>query len=114
MDPLPFIELTARTAGQAIMARSGNVEVVAELAAEFDFSEDDGSRPASIRSLQYLLPNFVFPQVEAESGKPVPDWIKNNVPDLLLPWAIFAGEAPPEPPTFEGDGRDAPMDAAPM
>ena len=48
------------------MARSGNVEVVAELAAEFDFSEDDGSRPASIRSLQYLLPNFVFPQVEAE------------------------------------------------
>ena len=95
-----------------MMARSGNVEVVAELADEFGFTEDDGSRPASIRSLKYLLPNFVFPQIEAESGKPVPDWIKNNVPDVLLPWSIFAGEAPPEPPTYEGDGRDATMDAA--
>ncbi|KAL1523682.1 hypothetical protein AB1Y20_018615 [Prymnesium parvum] len=47
---------------EAMMARSGNVEVVAELAREFDFTEEDGSRPASIRSLKYLLPNFVFPQ----------------------------------------------------
>ena len=47
---------------QALMARSGNVEVVAELAKELDFRDTDGRRPASIRSLQYLLPNFVFPQ----------------------------------------------------
>lgn len=53
---------------QAIMARSGKVEVVAELAKEFGFTEEDGTRPASIRSLRYLLPNFVFPQVEASSG----------------------------------------------
>lgn len=50
------------------MARSGKVEVVAELAKEFGFAEEDGTRPASIRSLRYLLPNFVFPQVEASSG----------------------------------------------
>jgi len=83
---------------EAMMARSGNVEVVAELAREFDFTEEDGSRPASIRSLKYLLPNFVFPQIEAESGKPLPEWMRANVPDFLLPWSIFASGPPPEKP----------------
>lgn len=79
-----------------MMSRSGNVEVVAELAKEFDFVDVDGNRPPSIRSLQYLLPNFVFPQVEKEAGKPVPDWIKNNIPDVLLPWSTFSSGPPPE------------------
>ena len=79
---------------EAMMARSGNVEVVAELAQEFGFTDVSGSRPASIRSLQYLLPNFVFPQIEKESGKPVPAWLRDNVPDLLLPWFIFSGPPP--------------------
>ena len=81
---------------EQMMARSGNVEVVAELAKEFGFTDLDGSQPPSIRSLQYLLPNFVFPQVEKEAGKPVPDWIKNNVPDILLPWSTFSSGPPPE------------------
>jgi len=80
----------------AMMARSGNVEVVAELAKEMDFTDVDGTRPASIRSLQYLLPNFVFPQVEKEAGKPVPDWMKNNIPDMLVPWSVFSSGPPPE------------------
>lgn len=80
-----------------MMERSGNIEVVAELAKELDFYDIDGkTRPASIRSLQYLLPNFVFPQVEKEAGKPVPDWMKNNVPDILLPWSVFSSGPPPE------------------
>lgn len=79
-----------------MMARSGNVEVVAELAKEMDFTDVDGNRPASIRSLQYLLPNFVFPQVEKEAGKPVPDWMKQNVPDILVPWSVFSSGPPPE------------------
>lgn len=79
-----------------MMARSGNVEVVAELGKEMGFTDVNGNLPASIRSLQYLLPNFVFPQVEKESGKPVPDWIKDNVPDILLPWSVFSGGPPPE------------------
>ena len=79
-----------------MMARSGNVEVVAELAKEFGFTDLDGSQPPSIRSLRYLLPNFVFPQVEKESGKPIPGWIKNNVPDILLPWSTFSSGPPPE------------------
>ena len=81
---------------EAMMARSGNVEVVAELADEFGFTDVDGNRPPSIRSLKYLLPNFVFPQVEKEAGKPVPDWIRNNVPDILLPWSVFSSGPPPD------------------
>ena len=82
---------------KTMMERSGNVEVVAELAKEFDFTDVDGTQPPSIRSLQYLLPNFVFPQIEKESGgKPLPDWIKNNVPDILLPWSTFSSGPPPD------------------
>eukprot|EP00532_Pseudo-nitzschia_australis_P001359 CAMPEP_0168180760 /NCGR_PEP_ID=MMETSP0139_2-20121125/10750_1 /TAXON_ID=44445 /ORGANISM="Pseudo-nitzschia australis, Strain 10249 10 AB" /LENGTH=366 /DNA_ID=CAMNT_0008101081 /DNA_START=152 /DNA_END=1255 /DNA_ORIENTATION=- len=81
-----------------MMERSGNVEVVAELAKEFDFNDLDGNRPPSIRSLKYLLPNFVFPSIEKEleDGKEIPDWIKNNIPDILLPWSTFSSGPPPE------------------
>ena len=54
-----------------------------------------------------LLPNFVFPQIEAEAGKPVPGWLRDNVPDLLLPWSIFAGP-PPEPKGKRAEGEAAP------
>lgn len=76
------------------MERSGNVEVVAELANEFGFTDIDGTQPSSIRSLRYLLPNFVFPRIEKEAGKPLPQWLKDRVPDLLLPWYIFSGPPP--------------------
>jgi len=76
---------------------SGQVCVVAELAQELGFTEDDGSVPPSIRSLRYLAPNFIFPQIESESGKPVPEWLKSNVPDWKLPWSVFSGGPPPEP-----------------
>ncbi len=83
---------------EAMMERSGNVEVVAELANEFDFNDVNGNRPPSIRSLKYLLPNFVFPSIEKEleDGKEIPAWIKDNVPDILLPWSIFSSGPPPE------------------
>jgi len=80
---------------------SGKVAVVAELAKALGFAEDDGTVPPSIRSLRYLAPNFVFPQIEKESGEPVPHWIKDNVPDLLLPWSVFGGGPPPEPARLE-------------
>eukprot|EP00533_Pseudo-nitzschia_delicatissima_P008632 CAMPEP_0116081274 /NCGR_PEP_ID=MMETSP0327-20121206/2112_1 /TAXON_ID=44447 /ORGANISM="Pseudo-nitzschia delicatissima, Strain B596" /LENGTH=355 /DNA_ID=CAMNT_0003572003 /DNA_START=141 /DNA_END=1208 /DNA_ORIENTATION=- len=83
---------------EAMMERSGNVEVVAELANEFDFDDVNGNRPPSIRSLKYLLPNFVFPSIEKEleDGKEIPAWIKDNVPDILLPWSTFSSGPPPE------------------
>ena len=81
-----------------MLARSGNVEVVAELAAERGFAEADGTRPPSIRSLKYLLPNFVFPAIEKDlgEGKTLPAWLKNNVPDVLLPWSTFSSGPPPD------------------
>ena len=80
---------------EALLERSGEVQVVAELARELDFVDSDGRRPPSIRSLAFILPEFVFPQVEAESGKPVPRWIRENVPDVLLPWSVFTSGPPP-------------------
>ena len=77
---------------------SGNVVVVAELAEQLGFREADGSLPPSIRSLRYLAPNFIFPQIEEESGKPLPDWVKDNVPDIKLPWSVFSSAPPPERP----------------
>lgn len=74
--------------------RSGKVVVVAELAKELGFSDTDGRLPASLRSLQFILPNFVFPQIEKQSGS-LPSWIKDNVPDYLLPWSVFSGGPPP-------------------
>ena len=75
--------------------RSGKVAVVAELAKELDFTDIDGRTPPSIRSLQFILPNFVFPQIEKESGSSLPSWITDNVPDYLLPWSTFSGGPPP-------------------
>jgi len=91
------VELAALSK-DSMMDRSGNVEVVAELATEFGFLDTNGKKPASIRSLKYLLPNFVFPSIEKEleDGKEIPAWIKDNVPDILVPWSTFSSGPPPE------------------
>jgi len=91
------VELAALSK-DSMMKRSGNVEVVAELATEFGFTDTNGNRPSSIRSLQYLLPNFVFPSIEKEleDGKEIPAWIKDNIPNILLPWSVFSSGPPPE------------------
>ena len=81
--------------GEALLERSGDVQVVAELARDLDFADVDGNRPPSIRSLAFLFPQFIFPQIEAESGQTVPSWIKEAVPDVLLPWSIFTSGPPP-------------------
>ena len=83
---------------------TGKVAVVAELAEELDFAEEDGSRPPSIRSLKYLAPNFIFPQIEKEAGEPLPAWIKDNVPNWKLPWWVFSSEPPPEQEAPRSEG----------
>ncbi|KAL7471226.1 hypothetical protein ACHAXS_011538 [Conticribra weissflogii] len=76
---------------------SGKVGVVAELAKYVGFVDEDGRRPPSIRSLRYLLSSFVFPKIEKEmNGGKIPDFIRNNIPDYLLPWDIFMSGPPPE------------------
>lgn len=74
---------------------SGDVVVVAELAKELGFTDSDGRIPPSIRNLKFILPSFVFPQIEKQSGAPVPAWMTENVPDFLLPWSIFSSGPPP-------------------
>lgn len=78
-------------------SRSGTVVVVAELAKELGFTDINGRTPSSIRDLKFLLPNFVFPMIEKQMGGGVslPSWIKNNVPEYLLPWSVFSGGPPP-------------------
>lgn len=75
--------------------RSGDVVVVAELAKELGFTDLDGSIPPSIRSMKFILPNFVFPQIEKERGAALPSWVMDNVPDYLLPWFVFSSGPPP-------------------
>lgn len=75
--------------------RSGDVIVVAELAKELGFTDVGGRVPASIRNLKFILPGIVFPQIEKKSGNSIPEWIKENVPDYLLPWFVFSGGPPP-------------------
>lgn len=75
--------------------RSGGVVVVAELARELGFTDVDGRTPASIRNLKFILPGIVFPQIEKQRGTSLPGWIKDNVPDYLLPWFVFSGGPPP-------------------
>mmetsp|Transcript_7947 Transcript_7947/g.17227 ORF Transcript_7947/g.17227 Transcript_7947/m.17227 type:complete len:401 (-) Transcript_7947:410-1612(-) len=75
--------------------RSGKVAVVAELAKELGFTDADGRMPPSIRSLKFILPGFVFPQIEKESGAALPEWLTENVPDYLLPWSVFSSGPPP-------------------
>jgi len=81
----------------AAQARSGQVVVAAELADDKGYTDVDGTTPPSIRNLRFLLPSFVFPQIEKESqGKAtVPAWIKENIPNVLLPWSLFASGPPP-------------------
>ena len=117
------VELLTRPA--LMEQRSGSVQVVAELARELSFldpkppppsssspsssspSSAASNPPASIRSLRFLLPNFVFPQIEAESRAELPAWVKDNVPDLLLPWSLFSGNPPPPPPQTGSPSPDA-------
>lgn len=78
---------------QYLPSVSGSVQVVAELAEQFGFEDEGGRRPASIRSLRYLLPNYVFPEMRKQ-GVQLPDWIDDAIPDLKLPWAVFKGGPP--------------------
>ena len=75
--------------------RSGDVVVVAELAKELGFTDINGTMPPSIRNLKFILPSFVFPQIEKQTGAPLPEWLTNNIPDYLLPWSVFSSGPPP-------------------
>jgi dehydrogenase/reductase SDR family member 1 len=60
-----------------LMGRSGSVQIVAELARELGFRDVSGAQPPSIRSLQFLLPNYALKSAFSAApslAKFVPDW----------------------------------------
>lgn len=67
------------------------LQVVAELARELgEVDPASGLQPPSIRSLQFLLPNFVLPA----SWPPLPEWALGLIPDLKLPLWLMTQRPP--------------------
>lgn len=73
--------------------KSGTFQVVAELAQEYGFTEDDGRQPPSIRSLRFLLPAYGMDKATREK---IPGWMLDKIPDVKLPFFVMAQGAPPE------------------
>lgn len=62
-----------------VMRRTGRVQIVAELARQYGLVDQAGNSPASLRSLQFLLPAAI------PSLRPYATWL----PDLKLPWWLM-------------------------
>jgi NAD(P)-dependent dehydrogenase (short-subunit alcohol dehydrogenase family) len=71
--------IAALAADATVMRRTGQVQIVAELARDYGLVDADGQRPASLRSLRFVLPSAV-PGLRAYAGL---------VPDLELPWPFL-------------------------
>jgi dehydrogenase/reductase SDR family member 1 len=92
---------TPQFTGNAIVAlatdadnlqKSGTVQVVAELATEYGFTDVDGKTvPPSIRSLRFLLYNYVIQKSPLLRNRIPSTWI----PDIRIPFWIMAQGRPP-------------------
>jgi NAD(P)-dependent dehydrogenase (short-subunit alcohol dehydrogenase family) len=71
--------IAALAADPQVLRRTGQVQIVAELARVYGLVDADGRRPASLRSLRFVLP-MALPGLQAHA-----DW----VPDLELPWPFL-------------------------
>lgn len=71
--------IAALASDSKVMKYTGKVQIVAELAERYSLTDDDGDRPASLRSLRFLLP-FTFPAL-----KNYP-WL---IPNFKLPWFLL-------------------------
>mmetsp|Transcript_17793 Transcript_17793/g.36966 ORF Transcript_17793/g.36966 Transcript_17793/m.36966 type:complete len:345 (-) Transcript_17793:31-1065(-) len=70
-----------------IMTKTGSVQIVAELAEEYGFTDEGGKQPLSIRSLPFLIPNYAIKE-------PLPTWVKSLIPNFKLPLSIMANGNP--------------------
>ena len=64
---------------QDLMRRTGKVQIAAELAANYGIVDEYEQRPASLRSLRFLLAQG-FPSLKSRT---------NFIPDLKVPWWIL-------------------------
>jgi len=73
------------------MAKTGTYQVVAELAGEYGFTDLNGKRPPSIRSLKFLLPGYA---VDRATRERLPEGFWDLIPDWKLPFWMM-GQGPP-------------------
>ncbi len=71
--------IAALTADPSVLRRTGQVQIVAELAKEYGVVDAEGNRPASLRSLRFVLP-YAVPALRQYAGL---------VPDLEMPWPFL-------------------------
>ncbi|WP_392532595.1 SDR family NAD(P)-dependent oxidoreductase [Nostoc sp. C117] len=70
----------AKLAGDPnIMRRTGRVQIVAELANQYGIVDENGDRPASLRSLRFVL-TAALPVLRKYS------WL---IPDIKVPWSLL-------------------------
>jgi NAD(P)-dependent dehydrogenase (short-subunit alcohol dehydrogenase family) len=62
-----------------VMRRTGRVQIVAELANKYGIVDENGDRPASLRSLRFMLP-AALPVLKKYS------WL---IPDITVPWSLL-------------------------
>ncbi|MBD2108720.1 SDR family NAD(P)-dependent oxidoreductase [Nodosilinea sp. FACHB-13] len=78
--PLLTGRVIAALAGDRnLLRRTGQVQIVAELAREYGAVDAEGNRPASLRSLRFVLP-YAVPGLRPYA---------ELVPDLELPWPFL-------------------------
>ena len=71
--------IAALAADANVLRRTGQVQIVAEWAREYGVVDAGGDRPASLRSLRFVLP-YAVPALRQYAGL---------VPDLEMPWPFL-------------------------
>ncbi len=71
------------------MRRTGRMQIVAELAQHYRLVDENGDRPASLRSLRFLIP-LTLPVLRKYT------WL---IPDLKVPWLLLLITALKSPQT---------------
>ncbi|MFN6469031.1 MAG: SDR family NAD(P)-dependent oxidoreductase [Nostoc sp. SerVER01] len=70
----------AKLAGDPnIMRHTGRLQIVAELANQYGIVDENGDRPASLRSLRFVLP----------AALPVLRKYSSLIPDIKVPWSLL-------------------------
>lgn len=70
----------AKLAGDPnIMRRTGRLQIVAELASQYGIVDENGDRPASLRSLRFVLP----------AALPLLRNYSRLIPDIKVPWSLL-------------------------
>jgi NAD(P)-dependent dehydrogenase (short-subunit alcohol dehydrogenase family) len=62
-----------------IIRHTGRVQIVAELASKYGIVDENGDRPASLRSLRFVLPTAL----------PVLRKYSSLIPDIKIPWSLL-------------------------